>query len=239
MARFGDLGLMLIRNVIFDLDGTLVDTRSGIEYSMRLALRSEFPGGEPALRGCRLGPPIREIFGRLCPGIDPVGLDRLERHFRSSYDTVGWKRSQAYPGAASVLNDLHAMGTRLFVATNKPKWASCAILDRLRLRAYFEAVVSPDSVSPRFSSKGQIVAHLLKEYALDQAVTALVGDSEDDRVAASENGIRFVAANYGYGKPLLQGPHYARLPVRQTAGVSCLNELFDALASESVSPLLS
>ena len=191
-----------IRNMIFDLDGTLIDSRSGIEYSVRAALRTVFPDRSYQDLHLHIGIPIRQIFSEILGNPAPLLLDRLVRHFRTSYDSIGWKKSRAYRGAATVLSCLAQNGIGCFVATNKPLHATRCILENLNLHEFFREVVSPDSRNPPFSSKGEVVANIMRKYRLNADETMFVGDSQEDRSAADANALSFAAVTYGYGDPL-------------------------------------
>lgn len=217
---------MTIRNVIFDLDGTLVDSRSGIEYSVRAALRAVIPyRSYPVLR-LRIGIPIRQIFSEILGDPAPLLLDRLERQFRVSYDSTGWKQSRPYQGAKKTLNALTRLGINCFLATNKPRHITLRILDHLGLDDFFCAVVTPDTFDPPLSSKTDVVTHIMRTYQLNSAETLYVGDTGEDRCAADACGIAFAAATYGYGD-FLPGPE-GRV---RYAMISGLTEVADVIAT--------
>ena len=115
---------MTISNVIFDLDGTLVDSRAGIEFSAQAALRPVCPDQAHATLHLHIGIPIRLIFSEILGDPAPFLLDLLERQFRLSYDSAGWKQSRAYPGTEKMLFDLTRSRIDCFVATNKPRHAT-------------------------------------------------------------------------------------------------------------------
>ncbi len=107
--------------VLFDLDGTLLDSIPGIAWSIKAALQAAGLA-EPAvdLRQS-IGPPIRTILSRAAATEDPALLDQLERHFRASYDTEGWRRTTCFPGTLELLEAMKANGHRLFIISNKPR----------------------------------------------------------------------------------------------------------------------
>lgn len=192
---------MKIDNILFDLDGTLVDSFPGIDYSARAAVAAVMPQRElPDLRSL-IGPPIREILRRAVDDIESEALDALEREFRVSYDDQGWQKAVAYHSVTEVLSQLSRAKLKIFVVTNKPIIPAQRILERLALSNYFEEVVSLNSQVPSFSSKVEAAAYLVKKHGLDASATLFVGDSIDDARAAHLCGLRFAAVTYGYGRP--------------------------------------
>lgn len=186
-------------NILFDLDGTLIDSLPGIEYSTRAAIAAVIPQRElPDLRRL-IGPPVREVLRRAAGEAGPDALDDLERQFRISYDTQGWRKSVAYDGVAEVLSGLSQAQLKCFVVTNKPALPTKKILDELGLLKYFKEVVSLDSRTPPFISKAEATEYLINRHGLRVPATLFVGDSIDDACAAESCGLRFAAATYGYG----------------------------------------
>lgn len=211
--------IMWIEFVLFDLDGTLVDTVPGIEYSIREAVSRVLPDRvAPRIRE-RVGPPIGCILREEFHDVSPEVLQSLERAFRESYDTEGWRRSVPYPGVRPLLDGLHREGYRCYVVTNKPIRPTRLILGSLGLLDVFEAVISPDCTEPALRSKVDAVAKLIAEWGLDPARGVLVGDSIDDRRAAHSHGIAFVSADYGYGRP---GDEHGVAPVFRLSRIADL-----------------
>ncbi len=186
-------------NILFDLDGTLIDSFPGIEHSARAAVSAVMPERElPDLRRL-IGPPIREVLGRAVSEAEPGTLDELERRFRTSYDEEGWRKSVAYRGVAETLSRLSHAKLKSFVVTNKPTLPAKRILGRLGLLEYFKEVISLNSRTPPFSSKAEAVTYLISRHGLNLPATLFVGDSVDDARAAQSCGLRFIAVTYGYG----------------------------------------
>ena len=186
-------------HIFFDLDGTLVDSFPGIDFSARAALASVFP--ERLVPDFRpfIGPPVREVFRRALGDDDTEVLDRLEQAFRRSYDVEGWSRTLSYPGVGDVLAALSDLGLVCHVLTNKPKRPTHEILRHLSLDHYFGEVISPDSRIPGYTSKTEAALDARRRFGLSGPETLLVGDSTDDGAAAEACGFRFAATCFGYG----------------------------------------
>jgi phosphoglycolate phosphatase len=188
-----------LHDIIFDLDGTLVDSLPGIQCSARHAVSTVFPGRTlPDLRPF-VGPPIFEaIYNILGPGARARAA-QFETCFRAHYDQIGWQQTQPYPGAIDVLSELKRSGIRCHVVTNKPALPTSRILSRLGLRPHLSRVVCRDSRTPGFRDKAEALRHLLEEFAVPAEAAIMVGDSADDAYAAVACGLPFAAASYGYG----------------------------------------
>lgn len=185
--------------ILFDLDGTLVDSLPGIEFSVREAFSAcKLPVPEEGLREM-IGPPIRTILSRAGNIVEESSLDALERAFRASYDSQGWRMTVCFPGANHVLRMMHERGHRLFVVSNKPRHVSLQILKRERIFDYFEAIVTRDSRSPHYQGKEEMIAALLAERLITRENCLMVGDTIEDANTAATSGIRFVWMTHGYG----------------------------------------
>lgn len=191
---------MIVESIIFDLDGTLVDSAAGVDFAIREAVRSVLPHKEKDLESIRnlSGPPMSKILGKALPGEGFAILQDIEKRFRVLYNNFGWQQSVAYEGVLATLTFLSSLGMRLFIVTNKPGAPTQNILDMLNLSLFFDRIISPDSVTPSHASKAHATEHLVKTSELDRASTLLVGDSREDAEAAQSCGLRFAAVTYGY-----------------------------------------
>jgi phosphoglycolate phosphatase len=187
-----------VSNVIFDLDGTLVDSLPGIARSVEAALSS---CGLPQLaRDLKplIGPPIRAILSTVSGVTKPELLNDLEQAFRLSYDSGGWRGTVCQKGAADLLRQLLASGIGLWVVTNKPADATRKILKELKLAGFFREAASLDSRIPMFRSKAHVLADLLHRRSLDASTCLMVGDTLEDCEAAAAAGISCAIVSHGY-----------------------------------------
>jgi phosphoglycolate phosphatase len=194
-----DCARMSKKSVFFDLDGTLIDTFPGIKESIQYALTGSVSDSVDALSRNFIGPPIKEIFLRLIHDLTEDKLLELENRFRYHHDHIGFKNCAAYPGIDSTLHELVRRKYNLFIVTNKPESPTTQIIKRLQWENQFLEMVSPDSIQPDFSSKGEAVKYLLSKWKIKAAEVVMVGDSLNDAEAADENGIDFIGVSYGYG----------------------------------------
>lgn len=190
----------LPRNLLFDLDGTLLDSLPGIQYSAEAAFRAcGIQSGKTPLRAL-IGPPIRTILERMAARpVDGAELDSLEQSFRWSYDTEGWRMTPHYEGAVESLKTLKSSGRRLFVVSNKPRHISVRILEEEGTLGIFEEVMTRDSRVPPYRDKREMVSKLLQKWELAPRECLLVGDTMEDAEAASNSGMQFCLMTHGYG----------------------------------------
>jgi phosphoglycolate phosphatase len=186
--------------VLLDLDGTLLDSLPGIEFSARAAFAEcGLTMGEVELRGL-IGPPIRAILSRMGEReLSESELDALEGAFRVSYDSEGWRMTPHYAGAAEALRKMKEQGTRLFVVSNKPRHISVRILEAEGTLGLFDEVVTRDSREPGFTGKVEMMRYLLQKWEITPEESLMVGDTIEDAEAACEVGTQFCLMTHGYG----------------------------------------
>lgn len=189
----------LYRNIIFDLDGTLIDSFPGIAESLRHAVSLVDPILDLGDLKSHIGPPLPVMLSRMWPWQDEEVRMRVLSEFRTDYNSRGCLFSVPYPGIPEALYHFHASGLRLFVLTNKPETPTLRILAHLGLDVWFTEILSPDSLTPPFPSKSEGAQLLAKNHGLITSETLLVGDSQDDLKASREAGFTFLEASYGYG----------------------------------------
>jgi phosphoglycolate phosphatase len=183
--------------LIFDLDGTLTDSKAGIVGCLRQVLDARDMGDQGSLDRF-VGPPVEEWTTELLPNSSDEARAELARDYRACYDREGWKNNSVFPGVRAMLTELHQEGFPLFVCTSKQQHFAIRILDFFELSGLFTAIYG-DKADYASHSKSDLLANLLREHSLNTATTWMIGDRIYDIQAAHANSIRCLAAAWGYG----------------------------------------
>ena len=184
---------------VFDLDGTLVDSRPAIEKAAQLAISAVVPACRGRCITAAIGPPIRTMFQQVAGELDPATLDRLVAAFRSAYDAETCFETPFYAGVPEMLAEIASQGAASYVLTNKPWNPTHNILTHLSLDHHLREILTPDSPTTPFASKAEALRSLMRRHKLGASDVLMVGDSSDDALAASTCGVAFAAVLYGYG----------------------------------------
>jgi phosphoglycolate phosphatase len=185
--------------LIFDLDGTLTDSKPGIEGCLREVLDARKISGYGSLDRF-IGPPVEQWAAELLPHGSVEDRIALARDYRACYDRVGWSNNSVYPGVAEMLEQLHRDGFPLYVCTSKHEHFAVRILEKFDLAQYFKAIYG-DRIDYASHSKSDLLALVLRQHAIDREAVWMVGDRSFDIEAAHLNGIRCLAVGWGYGTP--------------------------------------
>ncbi len=187
-----------LQNVLFDLDGTLVDSSKTILDSVFHALEElgVDPDSGPDVRSL-IGMPLFDIFvGQY--GMPAARAQEAIDHYRAFYEQLNQAGTTVFDGVRDGLAELRHAGLSLFVATVKPTPIAEKVLVDLELRAHFTGVAGA-SMGPERRDKTSIIAHALNVYGLDAGRTVMVGDRDQDILGARANGLFALAVTYGFG----------------------------------------
>ncbi|MGB8475153.1 MAG: HAD-IA family hydrolase [Candidatus Acidiferrum sp.] len=192
------LKLNSVRALLFDLDGTLIDSKQDLIRSVNAMLRElkrvELP--QETISGyIGHGAPLL-VARALGNGCTEEERQRALEFFLSYYEEHKMDTTRAYPGVAETLEKLARVP--MAVLTNKPVRISARILDALGLSKYFRAIYGGNSFETK--KPDPLGARtILKELELEPQEALLVGDSEVDVQTARNAGMLAAAVNYGFG----------------------------------------
>ena len=184
------------QTILFDLDGTLVDSGEGILKCAALALETlHKPMPAPAEMRTFVGPPLPDSFMRF--GCSAEEAEEAVRIYRSRYAVTGKYEGFVYPGIEPLLQQLQMAGCRLFVATSKPEATAIDVLTKFGLAPYFERIIGATFDRSR-STKSEVISYLLETVG-DVEHALMVGDTAFDVLGAAAHHLPTAAVSWGYG----------------------------------------
>jgi phosphoglycolate phosphatase len=186
-----------MKNFIFDLDGTLVDSKIDIVNSFNLAIKKIINPElikDPSLY---IGYPVKDMLLNLYPDILPEKLKETIAEFRYIYDNSSFPNTKLYPYAIELLDNLKNNDIKMFILTNKPSTATFQILRKFALADYFKAIITKEHQS--IKNKSELLKDLIVNFNLDRNEILLIGDSEVDVMASKANMVKIAVLKHGYG----------------------------------------
>src|SRR5579863_6250403 len=212
------------RALLFDLDGTLVDSVPDLAAALAtlLAELGRPPLGIAAVTamvGDGAAKLVERALAASGAGGTPLGpaLDR----FLALYEANATRLTRVYDGVPEGLAVLADAGWRLAICTNKPERATRTVIEALGLAPHFAVVLGGDSLPPRKPDAGPLLA-ALDRLGVAPSRAAMVGDHANDVLAARNAGTAAILARYGYGAATLGG-------LRPDAAIDHFPQLFGAL----------
>lgn len=134
------------KNVLFDLDGTLVDSLPGIQSSILYAINNRgYEIDENSDIKSHIGPPMQEIFSGFLPKLDDELIDEVVAIYREDYQERGLLKTTLFDDILPVLSGLHESGYKLYIATSKRQQFAEDIIRNLNISEYFEAIYGTPS----------------------------------------------------------------------------------------------
>ncbi len=183
---------------LFDLDGTLVDTRRDIAEAVNHVLRlHDRPVAELATVISWVGDGVDDMMKRAFKTDEGQFVGELVDQFRSSYMDHCTDFSHLYEGCAETLTSLQERGAHLSVLTNKPQDLSLEILRRLGILQYFDRVVGPNDADLRKPNPSNLLS-LIRDIGASRERTLMIGDSRNDILVANNAGIASCGCTFGY-----------------------------------------
>lgn len=214
--------------IIFDLDGTLVNTVPDVRLALNHTLlnygQCEMRTEEIcALLGGGVRMLIQKAFAQHQVELDEVALKEAISCYLAYYQENPIVETQVYPGVFDVLKILRDEGIKLGICTNKPSMITRIVLHKLNLDHYFSAVLAGDEVQ-KPKPHGDHIHAVIRKLENSSRSAVMVGDSVIDKLSAQDAGIPFIGVRYGYDAEQFQHTHM----------INCFSELPTALEKISL-----
>jgi phosphoglycolate phosphatase len=179
--------------LLFDLDGTLLETHLGILNTFSHTLEKLIlPAKTEAELRQYIGPPLHNVFREL---VGESLVDKALDVYRQRYNTLGKLEAKHYDGMPETLEQLH-QNYQLIVATSKRTQLAEDMIKHFGFAAFFHAVYgSPDIPE----TKTELISRILQDVGLESSSVVMIGDRQFDMTGAKDNGVYAVGALWGYG----------------------------------------
>jgi phosphoglycolate phosphatase len=188
--------------LIFDLDGTLVDSVPDLRAAVNQMLRER---GRRALTLLQVkqmvgdGVPALVARALAATGADPAEAVTALPRFLEIYEANAAQLSRSYPGVPETLAGLRRRGFRTAICTNKPQRATIAVLQGVGLLPLFDGIAGGDRFAVRKPHPGHLLK-LMSELGASPVCSAMIGDNENDAAAARAAALPLVLMRYGYAR---------------------------------------
>ena len=204
--------LKQIRAVLFDLDGTIIDSEEGITKCVQYALRSFGIDEQDRTKlKCFIGPPLEPVFQERY-GMTKEQAWQAVGKYRERFDVKGIFECCLYAHVRDVIANLHEKGYVVALASSKPETACKRILEHFDLTPYFDEIVG-STLDGSISTKEEVLLVLCRRmaYRKDRQACSekqvqicrdemcLIGDTKYDAIGATAVGIRCIGVGYGFG----------------------------------------
>lgn len=180
----------MYRYILFDLDGTLTDSREGIVRCVRETIAEcGGPQLEEETLSRFIGPPLQDSFIRFC-GYSPEQAEEAVERFRLRYEPVGQYENRPAPGMAELMSRLREKGCVLALASSKPENLCVSICARFGFTPHLSALVG--SPPDRDWEKEDVVRETMRQLGLtadDASQVLMVGDRKFDVLGAAACGV--------------------------------------------------
>ena len=183
----------MYKYLMFDLDGTLVESGDGIVASAKHALSTM---GWEQLSEAEykkfIGPPLFDSFTKFC-GMNPEEADRAIEIYREHYESAGYLLAPMYEGTKAMLDELKDKGHTMMVVTSKPAPIAEKIIKKHGLDKYFVNLTGPSHEEKTVHKDVMIRRAFEKNGITDPKSAVMIGDRKFDIEAANKNGVDSIA----------------------------------------------
>jgi phosphoglycolate phosphatase len=188
----------LSKAIIFDFDGTLVDSEKAIYMCFQSITRNLAPERINYAKNILIGPPLRETASKILGPENQYQLDKFVELFIQMHDENVTQLTKPYPNVIEVLKKIYTKNIPMAVATNKRLAPTKKLIDHFGWEDYFVFVECSDS-KDQIRNKDTMVKDIIN-YDNSFHESYFVGDTVNDGLSANLNQLPFIRAYYGYGR---------------------------------------
>ena len=183
--------------IIFDLDGTLMDTSEGILSAVQYTIKqTKMPDISEEEMKSFIGPPIQKSFASIY-GVDVACAEKLANIFRERYSTVDLLRAHPYEGIYELLKELSQKKIKTAVATYKREDYALRLLKEFHFDDYMSTMYGSDMEGKL--SKSDIIRKCIEDANVGFDEVVMIGDTSNDEIGSHNLGIDFIGVTYGFG----------------------------------------
>ncbi len=187
----------MIKNIFFDLDGTITDSAEGIVGTVKFML-SELKIAIPEEDlSWVVGPPFEESVTKLIGDSNPDKVSHAVGIYRAKFVKEGLYQNKLYVGIEEVLKELSTKYT-LFIATSKPTPQAKTVAKHFKIDKYFKEIYGSGEHG-EMPEKDRIIGMALEEQKINSKECLMIGDRHHDIEGAMAHGIIAISVSYGYG----------------------------------------
>lgn len=188
-----------IKNILLDLDGTLTDSKQGIQASINYAMQKQNQPLDPNINlDWAIGPSLKQTFHTLLNTEDDAIVAQALIDYRERFASIGLFENQLYDGVVDTLAWLKSQNYQIYLATAKPHIYAKRILKHFAIDTYFTHAYGSELTGERMD-KAELIAYILQQQQLNPTQCLMVGDRKYDIQGAHANRLDAVAVRYGYG----------------------------------------
>ena len=182
--------------IMFDLDGTLVNSEEGVTKSVQYALNA-FGIEENNQDNLRrfIGPPLVDAFMNFYDMTEEDALSSVKK-YRERYSKIGVYENELFDGVINLLKTLKDSGKKLALATSKPHVFAREVLKSFNLTEFFDILVGAEFDGTR-NDKADVIEEVLRQ-AGEYKNPIMIGDRKHDVEGARKNGVDFIGVSFGF-----------------------------------------
>lgn len=194
-----------MKHILFDFDGTLMNTWPGIEATLRASLEAlDLPVQDDCITRALVGIPLLRVFEELLAG-EPAKAVPAVQKYRELFPITGMAGARPYDGTRRMLEKLVKEDRQIFLVTARNEMIAKQMMEDHDLTRFFSGVRGEQEGEVP-DSKNHMVAEVLQGFGLAREECVMVGDRRYDIEAAVANSIKAIGVTYGYGtREELQG----------------------------------